>query len=118
MVTLLREGKYKLIETKGQVKILTIEKRVFAWIWVKGIGEILVTSHSPHATDHILATGRFRLYEVKDEPKLSDQQHLELVVGDRLWQGYLLPTGLPTDQHKRARIIPTREVISVPISPD
>ncbi len=116
MIELLQEDTYRLIETKGQTKILSLGKKVYAWVWVKDIGEILVTSHNPHITDHVLSAGRYRLYDVDDEPNLSDQQHLELNVGKRLWQGYLLLTGLPNDEHMRGRIIPTNEVISAPIS--
>jgi hypothetical protein len=46
-----------------------------------------------------------------DEAHLTDQQHLELNVGDHTWQGYLLPTGLPTPDKKRVRIIATNEGI-------
>jgi len=60
----------------------------------------------------MLSLGQFRLYDVKDEPKLTDLIHLELFVGGGLWQGYLLPTGLPTDKDKRNRIIPTDELIT------
>jgi hypothetical protein len=38
--------------------------------------------------------------------------HLELEVGEGYWQGYLLLSGLPNDDHKRARIIPTTETIT------
>jgi len=113
MIKVVREGSYKLVETKGQIKILTLDgKSVFAWINLKNIGEILVASHNPHKTDHILALGRYRMYKVKDEPKLVDLNHLELFVGNGKWQGYLLPTGLPENKKKRSRIMPTRETIT------
>jgi hypothetical protein len=112
MITLMQKGEYRLIETKGQVKILYLGGQVYAWVHAQDIGEILVSSHSPHKADHTLAVGRFRLYDVEDEPKFVDNQHLELLVGDGLWQGYLLLTGLPTDDRSRTRIVPTQEVIS------
>ena len=112
MITLLDEGKYKLLETKGQIKILKLNDTVFAWVDLEGIGEILVSSHKPHETDTALGLGRFKLYDVDDEPKLSDQQHLELSIGEGAWQGYLLPTGLPEGKKVRSRIIPTKETIS------
>lgn len=113
MISLAKEGKYELIETKGQTKILMLDnKRTYAWVNLKDIGEILVTSHKKHKADHILALGNYRIYTVKDEPKLSDQKHLELSVGKGVWQGYLLLTGLPTNKKKRNRIVPTNEVIS------
>ncbi len=113
MVTLVRTGRYTLIETRSQIKILTLDKSiVYAWIYAKDIGELLVTSHVKHRTDQILSVGAYRLYKVKDEPRLTDLLHLELIVGDGLWQGYLLPTGLPKGEKKRSRIIPTRETIT------
>lgn len=113
MIKLIQEGSYQLIETKGQIKILTLDgQQTYAWINVSEIGEILVSSHNPHKTDNILALGRYRLYQVRDEPKLTDLEHLELFVGDGKWQGYLLTTGMPNLNEKRKRIIPTDELIT------
>lgn len=109
----MKTGTYSLIETKDQTKILVLDRKTtFAWVNVKEIGEILVTSHKTHKADTILAMGKYRLYDVENEPKLSDQLHLELSVGEGLWQGYLLPTGLPKGKKIRNRIIPTLEVIT------
>ena len=114
MIKLLHEGHYNLIETKMQTKILILDKKkTFAWVNAENIGEILVTSQKSHVTDSVLAIGRYRLYEVKNEPKLVDQTHLELSVGNGIWQGYLLPMGLPDDMKKRHRIIPTHEIITI-----
>lgn len=112
MKKLISEGAYKLIETEDQTKILALDKKVFAWVYAKDIGEILVSSHKPHDVDHILALGKYKLYDVKNEPDLVDLMHLELSVGEGVWQGYLLTTGLPNDTKARSRIIPTQEIIS------
>lgn len=112
MIKKTKEGKYTLIETRRHIKILRLDRRVFAWIIADSIGEILVTSHNPHQTDHMLAAGIYKIYDVKDVEKLTDLMHLELFVGSGLWQGYLLPTGLPTDKKTRSRIIPTKEIIT------
>ncbi len=112
MIQLQESGAYKLIETKGHTKILFLDTKTFAWVNAAGIGEILVSSHRNHVEDYILATGKFRIYEVKDEPELTDLTHLELLVGRGVWQGYLLPTGLPTEEKNRNRIIPTKEIIT------
>lgn len=113
MIRLIQSGDYRLIETKGQTKILILDEgNIFAWVNAEEIGEILVTSHKSHAIDHILAIGYYRMYEVKNELKFVDLTHLELYVGDGTWQGYLLPTGLPTDKKRRNRIIPTKETIT------
>jgi len=113
MIRLKRSGVYSLLETTADTKILILDKKqMYAWVHAENIGEILVTTHKKHHTDTVLAIGKYRLYEVVDEPKLTDLQHLELLVGDGLWQGYLLPTGLPTDEKIRNRIIPTDEIIT------
>jgi hypothetical protein len=113
MIKLMTEGSYELIETQNQIKVLILDKKdSFAWVNVKGLGEILVTTHKAHKTDCILSVGKYRLYKVKDEPHLTDLIHLELFVGHGTWQGYLLLSGLPTDKKKRNRIIPSREVIT------
>ncbi len=113
MIKLVQEGKYSLIETKEQTKILVLDnKRSYAWVNAVGIGEILVATYKSHKADNLLAIGKYRLYQVKDEPNLTDLMHIELFVGDGKWQGYLLTTGLPTSKNKRNRIIPTREIIT------
>ena len=114
MIKLLEQGTYHLIETKGHTKILTLDKKkTFAWVTAEDIGEILVTSHKSHTVDHLLAAGKYRLYDVKDEKDFTDLEHLELFVGEGLWQGYLLTSGLPNDEKKRNRIIPTKEIITI-----
>ena len=112
MIKLIDSGEYKLLETRGQTKILILEDLTFAWINTGDIDEILVASHKSHVVDHFLARGKYRLYDVEDEPNLTDTQHLELFVGDGFWQGYILPTGLPRGSKKRNRIIPTKESIT------
>lgn len=112
MINLIRQGNYSLIETKGQTKILLLDENTYAWVYARNIGELLVSSHKKHKVDHLLAVGKYRLYEVKKEPKLTDLAHLELHAGDGMWQGYLLPTGLPNGEKHRNRIIPTKEVIT------
>ncbi len=113
MIKIVARGKYKLIETKHNTKILILDDReTFAWINAENIGEILVSSHKVHKEDNLLAVGNYRLYDVKDEPQFTDQQHLELQVGCGFWQGYLLPTGLPSDKKKRNRIITTDELLT------
>jgi len=113
MIKHVQEGEYDLIETKGQTKILILKGSTsFAWVHAGDIGEILVTSHKSHLVDHILAVGKYRLYEVNNEPGLTDLMHLELSVGEGVWQGYILPSGLPTDNKIRNRIIPTKEIIT------
>ena len=111
MIYPIKSGLYKLVETKSNTKILLIDDKTFAWIEPK-TGEILVFSHKVHLSDCVLAVGHYELYDIIDEPLLSDQLHLELEVGRASWQGYLLPTGFPDNRKHRSRIIPTHEIIT------
>lgn len=113
MIKVVKIGKYRLVETRHQYKILYMDNDVFVWLFVPGIGLVLEITDKPHKPDHLLASGSYRIYDVIDEPKFIDQKHMELFVGDGKWQGYLLLTGLPTAGHKRSRIIATDEVISL-----
>jgi hypothetical protein len=115
MIQVVDKGTYHLIETAGHTKILTLDnKKTYAWVNAGDIGEILVTSHKSHIVDHVLAAGKYRLYRVKDETLPTELVHLELLIGEGRWQGYLLPSGLPDDKKKRNRIIPTKELITKP----
>lgn len=112
MIRLIKKGKYSLVETRNDVKILKLDKKTFVWIFTKSIGEMLITTHRDHRTDQKLSKGEYRIYEVKEEPKLTDVLHLELAIGEGDWQGYLLPTGFPKNRKTRRRIIPTNEIIT------
>ena len=112
MIKLVGKGKYSLIETKNDIKVLKLGGRTFVWIYTESVGEILEITHRPHRTDEKLAKGEYRLYEVEHEPKLIDQLHLELSIGEGDWQGYLLPTGFPKGKKNKSRIIPTEELIA------
>ena len=112
MITKVRKGKYEIVETKYRTKILYLDSDAFAWIRPKRIGEILVSSHHIQVSDVKVSRGDYFLYDVEDEDFLTDLQHLELEYGHGAWQGYLLPTGLPHDDKKRARIIPTSQIIT------
>ncbi len=112
MLKLLSRGTYNIIETPHLTKILELsDLGYFAWINAGEIGEILVLSDK-YPSLYILSSGAYRLYEVKNEPTLTDTIHLELFIGRGSWQGYLLPTNLPTKTHLRSRIIPTKEIIT------
>jgi len=112
MIKLIKKGKYTLIETRSDTKVLTLDGKSYVWIFTKSIGEMLITTRVRHKTDQKLSKGEYRLYEVKNEPKLVDTLHLELAIGEGAWQGYLLITGFPQNKKMRSRIIPTNEIIS------
>ncbi len=114
MITIIKQGSYQLFETSHDTKILRLDDQTYAWPYANQIGEILVHTKIKFdpAKCHRITSGRYRLYNVKLENQLTDLEHLELSVGGGLWQGYLLPTGLPHRGKTRSRIIPTDELIT------
>ena len=112
MIHLEKTGNYKLIQTKANTKILSLDNQIYAWIEPKYIGDLLVISHKEHQTDCVLSIGTYNIYNVVDEPYLSDNMHLELETGKNRWQGYIMLSELPGKEKKRSRIIPTNELIT------
>jgi len=112
MIRLRKSGTYRLIETRRHTKVLYLDNDSYAWVepWVSK--EILIMSRRAHITDCTLSIGEYCLYDVRGEPHLPGRQFLELEVGDDIWQGYLLLSGLPTAQKKRGRIIATHELVT------
>lgn len=113
MIKLFRSGRYKLTETKHHIKVLELDKAAYAWIEPPSVGGILVASRHAQRIDAMLSVGAYTIFEIEDEPELSDQLHLQLEVGIGMWQGYLLPTGLPNEKKIRCKIIPTQEVVEM-----
>jgi hypothetical protein len=112
MITQLQSGDYRLVETRSATKILILDElEAFAWVRAETIGQILVYTKKDYSDETTLATGQYHLYNVVDEPEHSDHIHLDLEVGHFEWQGYILLTGLPSQDHPRTRIIPTHELM-------
>lgn len=113
MIKVEDKGSYKLIETRQQIKILYLDGAAYVWFFVPGIGSVLEATSRTHQTEHVLARGNYRIYNVKDEVDFSNRQHLELYVGEGRWQGYLLLSGLPSASRKRTKLIATGQAISL-----
>jgi hypothetical protein len=115
MIKLLQSGDYQLIETLEKDKILIFDKKqTFVWLSADEAGGMLVAAHTTQSNDHFLSLGTYRIYQVEHEPHLTDALHMELLVGEGVWQGYLLSIGLPDTQRSTSRFIPTKELISRP----
>lgn len=113
MVKLVRQGTYSLIETKHMIRVLNLDDdRTFIWINAEKLGDVLIPSNFSHKASQLISRGNYRLYEVKNEPKLTSNNHFELFIGNGKWQGYLLPAGLPEGESKENKIIPTQEIIT------
>jgi hypothetical protein len=112
MVRFVDGGPFRLMETNHGIKLLELNHKTYAWIVAPHIGSLLIYSVHPHKIADVLSRGHFRLYDVIDEPRLTDTWHLEVEVGEGGWQGYLLLTGLPDSMDTRKAITPTHELIA------
>jgi hypothetical protein len=112
MFSIERQGSYKLTESRLQIKALYLDKTSYAMLFIDSLGEMISTARTPKPTDYTLSIGRYRVYNVQDEPDMTEGLHLELEVGDDIWQGYLLPNGLPGKNSIRGCLLPTRELIT------
>lgn len=112
MIKLLENGTYRLVYTKDDHKILYLGEQGYYWGYADNIGELLTFVKKTHKTSYTLAEGKYKIYAVKDEPKLVDLRHLQLSISSKKWQGYLLLTGLPTKTKIRSKIVPTDEIIT------
>ena len=113
MIKLIQSGVYQLTQTTGESKILTLDKaQIYTWRHSKETDVIWTTFHTAQKSDHLLAMGKYRYYTVEDDFQLTDALHLELLVGEGVWQGYLLSLGFPRSENKHSRIIPTHELVS------
>ena len=112
MITKAKTGNYRIGLTRHRTKVLYLDEHTYIWLTARDIGDILVHTHREQAIEIMLSSGHYFMYQVEDEPNLADTRHLELQYGQTTWQGYLLPTGLPDEQHIRKRIIPTHQIIT------
>jgi len=112
MVSIMRQGSYKLTESRLQIKALYLDSSSYAMLFIDALGEMIATAREPKPSDYTLSAGHYRLYDIVDEPDMSEGLHLELEVGDDIWQGYLLPNGLPDKGSIRGCLLPTHELVT------
>jgi len=105
-----------MFATRDFSRLLNLDSKViYEWITWKGIGELNLSARKIEQTESVLSLGKYRLYDVNNEPAITEMKHLELLVGKGKWQGYLLPDGLPGVKDKKVRIISTSERITLSI---
>ena len=113
MLQVIGSGTYKLTETKDNTKVLFIDdEKAFGWKNGKCDGDLFLLAPDTENICCFLSVGKWRLYEIKDEPGLTDGNHFELHVGRGRWQGYLLPEGFPTAVNKQRPISQTGQTIT------
>lgn len=113
MIQLVESSSYKLVETKNNLKALILDTIPgYLWTNVGCDGSLDYTKLDTSQICCILSANNYRLYEVANEPNLKNGLHLELYVGKRKWQAYLLTKGFPTPKNKKRPISKIDEVIT------
>ena len=113
MIKLVESNTYKLVGTKDNLKALILDdKDVFLWKSDGRNCSLEYIKFNLGQTCCLLSINNYRLYDVKDEPDLTTCLHLELYIGKRRWESYLLKEGLPTVRNKKKPMSSTRETIT------
>ena len=109
MITPTSRGTFKLLETKRGQRVLYLNDEIYEFVTPNRIRS---SFRKYHKSDCVLSAGRFQIYFVSVENHITEHWHLELEVGANIWQGYLLPQGLPGEEFYVTRLLPTSEIIS------
>lgn len=113
MITVIRTGAYRLFETHEKKGLLVLDgKSIYSWDLKNTPEKLWISPRTSIKTHTTLSTGKYRLYDVKNESNLTENLHLELMIAQGKWQGYVLPTGFPREVNTKKQIIPTEERIT------
>lgn len=113
MVKLLESGRYELVETETNLKVLMFgSTKAFLWKNSGCSGKLEYIKFDPNQICCTLAVNNYRLYDVVSESNLTDGVHLELFAGKKKWQPYLLSKGLPNVKNKKKPISKIDDVIT------
>ena len=110
MIKIVSKGDYILHEEDKNKKILQLDD-IKPLLWEDE--NVIHSANQNFVPKRILSSGKYRLYKVSNEPNLTDNYHLELYVGSKKWQGYLLPTNILKMRKQAIPITASNELISV-----
>ena len=113
MIKLIESGKYELVETETNLKVLMFgSTKAFLWKNSGCSGKLEYIKFDPNQICCTLSVNNYRLYGVANDTTLNNGIHLELYAGKKIWQPYLLSKGLPTVKNKKKPISKIDEVIT------
>lgn len=113
MIKVRRKGFYHIVAEGGGDKYLVLDKKLsFRWMCQDRVEKLEFVNKAIDDKKAIITSGRYRLYDVRDESHLTNLHHFEMLTGKNMWQGYLLPEGLPEKNMKKKLIFPTKELIT------
>lgn len=118
MIKVKRKGLYCILGKENGEKYLILDKKLnYRWTCQAKQETLSLSGKKIDDKEVIITSGRYRLYDVRSESHLTNLYHFEILISKNIWQGYLLPDGLPTKDMKSKFIFPTNEVITYSITP-
>lgn len=114
MITVTGRGMYWLMN-KPMLLMLDDgdgEKALYRFTLSQGHGLINFIAGNKFDFTKDAVSGRFRMYEIKNERSFKDGIYLELSGGVGKWNCYILPTGLPDQNILEKDILVAQECIT------
>lgn len=114
MITVSSRGKH-LLTSDPALLMLRDEReseKVYRFFLTDGQEKIRFITRSEFNFTKNVITGRYRIYEVKNEQSFKDGVYLELCIRVGKWNCYILPTGLPDQNILEKNILATKECIT------
>lgn len=114
MITVLKRGNYWQLTSRPPTLLFLLEWEEEGKLYVLADleGNTGTLRFVSELQKSILFSGKYRLYETRDEKMLTDGLHLELLFKNGKWQGYLLPEGIPDSQQPKKAVVKTSELIT------
>jgi len=112
MIQVLKHGEYRLDEAETLSRIFILDNSKY-FNWNTSAGELTDCTKDKPKINSTLSIGKYFLYNVTNETILTNCLHLELLLGKRKWQAYILPLGFPTKKQRNVKILPTKEIITI-----
>lgn len=114
MITITARGNYW--KTSDAVFLMLKDEQelenVYRFFVSNGQEKICFTSRNESNITKDDSTGRYRLYEVRNEKTFEDGVYLELCIRAGKWDCYILPTGLPDESVVEKSLFATNKCIT------
>lgn len=114
MITVLKRGNYWQLKSPDPSLqfLLEMEDSDNAYLIAEIRNNTGIVEFTSARQKEIEFSRKYRLYETCNEKLLTDGLHLEILLKDGCWQGYLLPQGIPDKKLRKKDVIRTSELIT------
>ena len=115
MLLSLGNGQYSLTRQKNHNKLLILDDDHYVWKVKDNHQSLTRVEPVSHRSKPFLEC-YYWLFSAKNEPKLTNGQHLSIIIQPGKWEAYLLTPGLPVSIGDSCEVIATDERIARPHS--